>query len=124
MLNHQPALDPIFHALADGTRRQIVARLSLGAATVMDIATPLPVSLPAVMQHLKVLENAGLVTSHKAGRTRTCHLDPAALGRAEAWISDRRACWSQALDRLESFLAADDGVSEASSEPQITKDKT
>ena len=70
MLNHQPALDPIFHALADGTRRQIVARLCEGPTSVSTLAAPLAMSLPGVLQHLKVLEACGLVITAKEGRSR------------------------------------------------------
>jgi DNA-binding transcriptional ArsR family regulator len=105
-----PDLDPLFHALSDGTRRRIVARLSEGPASVSQIAGPLAISLPAVMQHLRVLEDSGIVRSQKAGRTRTCTLDAGALIRAETWIADRRRMWSDRLDRLEAFLAAEDAA--------------
>lgn len=105
MLNEQRLLDRMFHALADGSRRDMIARLSSGPASVGDLARPLGMSLPAVMQHLKVLEESGLVRSEKLGRIRTCKLQPAALERAERWIQDRRALWEDRLDRLGSFLA-------------------
>jgi DNA-binding transcriptional ArsR family regulator len=104
MLNQSPALDRMFHALADATRRDMVVRLSRGPATVSDLAGPLTMSLPAVMQHLQVLEASGLVRSHKAGRVRTCELEPEALGLAERWLGDRRAMWERRLDRLGDFL--------------------
>jgi DNA-binding transcriptional ArsR family regulator len=94
----------MYAALADGSRRSMVDRLSRGPATVKQLAEPLTMSLPAVLQHLRVLEESGLVRSAKAGRVRTCHLQPAALQQAEQWIADRRAGWVRRLDRLETFL--------------------
>ena len=98
----------MFAALADGSRRSMVDRLSRGPATVKELAEPLVMSLPAVLQHLRVLEESGLVRSHKTGRVRTCHLEPAALSAAERWIADRRAGWVGRLDRLGTFLEDDD----------------
>jgi DNA-binding transcriptional ArsR family regulator len=94
----------MYAALADGSRRSMVDRLSRGPATVKELAEPLTMSLPAVLQHLRVLEESGLVRSAKAGRVRTCHLQPAALQEAEQWIADRRAGWARRLDRLETYL--------------------
>lgn len=106
MLNSQPPnLDLMFQALADPSRRAIVERLSLGETSVSELAKPLAMSLPAVMQHLQVLETSGLVTSQKVGRVRTCRIDPDALTMAERWINDRRATWERRLDRLGRFLA-------------------
>ena len=102
MLNYQ--LDKTFAALADPARRAIVERLVEGPASVSELARPLPMSLPAVMLHLKVLEESGLVTSHKAGRVRTCRIEPQMLARAEHWVSERRAMWERNLDRLGQFL--------------------
>jgi DNA-binding transcriptional ArsR family regulator len=102
VLNHQ--LDLMYAALSDGSRRSMVDRLSRGPATVKELAEPLTMSLPAVLQHLRVLEESGLVSSAKAGRVRTCRLQPAALQAAEQWIADRRAGWVSRLDRLETFL--------------------
>ncbi|WP_308121441.1 ArsR/SmtB family transcription factor [Paractinoplanes bogorensis] len=104
MLNHSPSLDLMFAALADGSRRNMVDRLSRGPATVKQLAEPLAMSLPAVMQHLRVLEESGLVRSQKTGRVRTCYLEPAALNAAEQWIAERRAGWLSRLDRLGDFL--------------------
>jgi DNA-binding transcriptional ArsR family regulator len=104
VLNQSPSLDLMFAALADGSRRSMVERLSRGPATVTELATPLTMSLPAVLQHLRVLEESGLVSSAKAGRVRTCRLRPAALQAAERWIADRRAGWESRLDRLDTFL--------------------
>jgi DNA-binding transcriptional ArsR family regulator len=104
MLNHSAsALDTIFQALADPTRRAIVERLVRGPASVSELAEPLDMSLPAVMQHLAVLEDGGVVSSEKVGRVRTCRVGPG-LQLAEQWISDRRQSWERRLDRLEKFL--------------------
>ena len=100
-------LDKSFAALADPTRRALVERLSAGPATVSALAAPFAVSLAAVMQHLKVLEDAGLVTSAKQGRVRTCQIDPLMLRQVERWVSERRVQWAQRLDRLDSFLEED-----------------
>ena len=97
-------LDKSFAALADPTRRALVDRLSRGATSVSDLAAPMPMSLAAVMQHLKVLEDSGLVTSTKQGRVRTCRVDPRMLGLVERWVADRRAMWEQRLDRLDAML--------------------
>jgi DNA-binding transcriptional ArsR family regulator len=102
MLNYQ--LDKTFAALADPARRAIVERLVQGPATVSELAKPLPMSLPAVMLHLKVLEEAGLVTSQKMGRIRTCSIDPKMLGQAEQWVAERRLMWERNLDRLGAWL--------------------
>lgn len=97
-------LDLAFQALADPSRRAMVDRLVHGPATVSELAKPLAMSLPGVMQHLAVLEASGLVVSEKIGRTRTCRIDPKALTRAEQWIAERRALWERRLDRLGQFL--------------------
>ena len=97
-------LDPVFQALSNPTRRAIVDRLSRGPASVSSLAAPLPMSLPAVMQHLTVLEKSGLIRSEKVGRVRTCHIEWAALQTAEAWMLERRKTWEHRLDRLGDFL--------------------
>lgn len=104
MLNYQGPLDLAFQALGDPTRRAIVDRLAAGPASVSDLARPLPMSLPAVMLHLKVLEESGLVRSEKRGRVRTCRIEPAMLSQAERWITERRLMWEISLDRLGAFL--------------------
>jgi len=104
MLNHSPPLDLAFQALADPTRRAIVARLSLGPASVKQIAAPLPMSLPAVMQHLALLESSGLVASEKRGRVRTCRIAQEQVTACERWLSQQRAQWESRLDRLEDYL--------------------
>jgi DNA-binding transcriptional ArsR family regulator len=101
-------VDRVFRALADPSRSIIVERLSRGPATVSELARPLPMSLPAVVQHLQVLETSGLVRSAKIGRVRTCEIEPAALGPVEQWISARRSNWERRLDRLGDYLAESD----------------
>src|SRR6266849_3090910 len=93
-------LDSVFRALADPGRRVMLERLSQGPASVSELGRPLSMSLAAVLQHVQVLEACGLVRSQKAGRTRTCAIDPAGLQRAEAWISERRVMVERRLDRL------------------------
>ncbi len=104
MPNQSPGLDRLFHALADPARRAIIERLSRGPAPVSELARPLPMSLPSAMQHLGVLEAAGLVRSQKIGRVRICAIDAAALSQAEQWINARRSEWEHRLDRLGDYL--------------------
>ncbi len=104
MVNFSGDLDRLFHALADPTRRAMVERLSRGPAPVSELARPLPMSLPAAMQHLTVLEAAGLVRSEKIGRVRRCAIEPRALSQAEQWINARRLEWEQRLDRLDDYV--------------------
>src|ERR1700688_2455888 len=106
MVKYNRGLDATFQALADPTRRAIVSALARGGlATVTELARPHRMSLPAVMKHLKVLENAGLVTQRKFGRTRRCRLSARPLKKAEAWISQYRACWETQYDALDRYLA-------------------
>lgn len=104
MLNQNTALDLTFQALADPTRRSMLAQLARGPISVSELARPLAMSLPAVMQHLAVLEGSGLVRSEKVGRVRTCRIEPQALSLAERWINQRRAEWERHLDRLGQYL--------------------
>jgi len=99
------ATDAVFRALADPTRRAIVERLCTRPASVSELARPLAMSLPAVVQHLEILESSGLVQSEKVGRVRTCRVDPRALDGVDRWIHDRRATWARRLDRLGDLLA-------------------
>jgi DNA-binding transcriptional ArsR family regulator len=101
---HQLALDRTFHALSDPGRRRMVDRLSRSPASVSELAAPLEMTLSAVIQHLKVLEESGLVRSEKVGRVRTCRVEPGALRLAERWISERRETWERRLDRLDDLL--------------------
>jgi DNA-binding transcriptional ArsR family regulator len=100
------ALDTTFQALSDPSRRSIVTRLSRGPASVSELAEPLEISLPAVMQHLDVLQRSGLVRSEKVGRVRTCRLDPAPMRSVERWIAQHRGEWETHLDRLGDVLDA------------------
>jgi DNA-binding transcriptional ArsR family regulator len=105
MLNQTATLDPVFRALGDPTRREMVERLSHGPATVSQLAEPLDMTLSAVVQHLAILESSGLVRSRKVGRVRTCRLEAPALRSAEDWFSGQRALWERRLDRLAEVLA-------------------
>ena len=113
MLQH-PDVDSLFQALAVAPRRVMVERLSRGPVTVSDLARPLPMSLPAVMQHLQVLEASGLVRSEKTGRVRTCRIEPELLRTGEQWLGRQRTTWESKLDRLGDFLAEPPGTSEGS----------
>jgi len=104
MPNQGATLDRVFQALSDPSRRAMVERLSRGPASVSELAQPLAMSLPAVMQHLQVLETSGLVRSEKVGRVRTCRIEPVSLRTAEQWISDRQSGWERRLDRLGDYL--------------------
>jgi len=97
-------LDMAFRALADPTRRAMVERLSRGPASVSELAQPYAMSLPAIVQHLAMLEDSGLVRSEKVGRVRTFTMVPAALSLAEKWFNQRRTQWEQRLDRLGEHL--------------------
>jgi DNA-binding transcriptional ArsR family regulator len=108
MLNQYAALDSAFHALADPTRRSMVERLMRGPASMSQLAEPHAMSLPAVFQHLKVLEHCGLVRTEKKGRVRTCHFEPKTLRLAEQWFAERRALWEYRHDRLGEFLVETD----------------
>lgn len=106
MLQYQSEpLDLAFQALSDPGRRAMVERLSFGPASVSELARPLPMTLSAVVQHLKVLEEAGLVKSQKVGRVRTCTLEIRAMTQVERWIADRKRFWEQQYDQLEAYLA-------------------
>lgn len=104
MLQHKPPLDLAFQALSDPTRRAMIERLARGPASVSELAEPFPMSMSAVVQHLKVLEASGLVASEKVGRIRTCRVEPEALTAAERWLNARRQSVEHSLDRLAVFL--------------------
>jgi DNA-binding transcriptional ArsR family regulator len=97
-------LDHTFAALADPTRRAILARLALGEATVSELAQPFEVSLPAISRHLKVLETADLILREKRAQQRVCHLNPEALKTASDWIEQNRRMWEERFDRLDAYL--------------------
>jgi DNA-binding transcriptional ArsR family regulator len=119
----EPPIDVVFHALSDANRRTMIDRLLDGPASVSELARPLAISLPAVVQHLHVLEASGVVRSHKVGRVRTCEIEPRALSTAERWISERRAMWEAQLDRLGEFLATGTDESEPSTPSKKTSSK-
>ncbi|WP_300545233.1 metalloregulator ArsR/SmtB family transcription factor [Maricaulis sp.] len=104
MPNYQMHLDSTFHALADPTRRAVIARLIQGPASVSELAAPFDMALPSLMQHLKVLERGGLIRSQKEGRVRTCRVEPARLTEAQDWLAEQRALWERRLDRLDDYL--------------------
>lgn len=104
MPNRAVRLDPVFRALSDPTRRQVIRRLGRGPATTTDLAADAQMALPSFLQHLEVLEKAKLVRSRKAGRVRTFTLTPEPLRDAERWMSDQRALWEQRFDQLDSYL--------------------
>ncbi len=103
------SLDAIFGALADSSRRTILARLAEGPATVGELAEPLPMSLPAVSKHLKVIERAGLLTRNKEGRIHQLRLTPRVMDEAEEWMARTRAFWEALLDKLEKYLKEEKG---------------
>jgi len=105
MVTSQRQLDSVYAALADRTRRAILARLAAGESTVGVLAKPFAISRPAISKHLRVLERAGLVRRTRAGRVSRCHLDARPLADASGWIEHYRRHWEQRFDRLESYLA-------------------
>ena len=105
MLEQPVALDRVFRALSDPSRRAMVERLSRGPASVSELAEPFPFTLAAVAQHLKVLEDSGIVRTEKVGRVRTCRIEAAVLGSAEDWIAQRRSLWERRLDKLGDLLS-------------------
>jgi DNA-binding transcriptional ArsR family regulator len=97
-------LDLAFQALADSSRRAMVIRLTRGPATVSQLAAPLQMSMPSVLQHIDVLQRSGLVHSEKVGRVRTCRLEPAPMRTLEHWIAEHRTVWERSFDRLGQVL--------------------
>lgn len=97
-------LDPVFRALADPTRRAVLARLSSGPTAVSELARPFDMALPSFTQHLTVLERSGLVRSRKVGRVRTYSISMRPLALAEDWMAEQRSIWEQRLDPLDDFL--------------------
>jgi DNA-binding transcriptional ArsR family regulator len=104
-MKKKPNIDRIFHALGDPTRRAMMVRLSQGPMSVSQLAEPFDISLAAVVQHLQVLEECGLVQTEKVGRVRSCRIEPTGLDAMEQWIRDRRSAWERRLDRLGNLLA-------------------
>lgn len=101
-------VNAVFHALGDPTRRAILERLSNGPVSVSRLAEPLDMTLAAVVQHLQVLEESGLVHTEKVGRVRTCRIESSGLSVAAKWIEDRRSIWERRLDRLGDLLAEEE----------------
>jgi DNA-binding transcriptional ArsR family regulator len=101
---HSQVLDRTFSALSDPTRRDILERLSSGPASISQLAVPIGISLPGVMKHVRILEEAKLVTTEKHGRTRECRIAPGDIDEVTDWIEHYRRMWEQRLDRLEALL--------------------
>jgi DNA-binding transcriptional ArsR family regulator len=108
MRKKKPDIDRVFHALGDASRRAIMEKLSQGPISVSRLAKPLDITLAAVVQHLQVLEESGLVQTEKVGRVRTCRIESAGLSVAQQWIAERRSMWERGLDRLGDLLADPD----------------
>jgi DNA-binding transcriptional ArsR family regulator len=103
--SNESDLDQVFQALADPTRRRVIERLVSGPASTSELAEPFDMALPSFLQHLRVLERAGLVTSTKTGRVRTYQLAPRGLELADGWLADQRRLWERRLDQLDDLLA-------------------
>ncbi len=104
MPNQQTTLDHAFQALADPTRRAVIQQLAHGPSTVSDLAAPFDMAMPSFLQHLRVLEKGGLITTQKTGRVRTCKFRPEKLAEAQDWLAEQRKLWDDRLDRLESYI--------------------
>jgi DNA-binding transcriptional ArsR family regulator len=106
MANPGLALDTVFHALADPTRRAVIARLGRGTATVSELAQPFDMALPSFVKHIAVLEKSRLIISRKQGRVRTCSLERDNVVAAEQWFNELRAQWVSRYDKLETLIAS------------------
>jgi len=115
-----PDLDATFAALADPTRRAILARLASGPASVTELGAPFPMSQPAISKHLKVLERAGLISRGRDAQRRPCRLEPAALAQADAWLEGYRRFWEESFARLDALLE-ELKAQEADEDPPNTK---
>ena len=104
MENNYTALDSVFHALADPTRRAVIQQLGEGSATVSELAEPFNMALPSFMKHIGVLEASGLITSKKIGRVRTCKIKPTKLADAEKWFDEQRVLWEGRTDRMAQYV--------------------
>src|SRR5689334_8233003 len=104
MENYHASLDGVFHALADPTRRSVIARLGRGSASIKELAAPFGLGLPSFLKHIKVLENSGLIASEKKGRVRTCTLKRGNLTAAEKWFDEQRKAWASRYDNLDNLL--------------------
>lgn len=103
-MKHSAALDLMYAALADASRRAIIARLAKGPASVSELARPLNMSLPAISPHLKLLEESGFVASRKQGRVRMCRIEPKRLDAAQAWLAKQHSVWAARLDRMDAYV--------------------
>lgn len=108
MVNYQPGLDPVFAALADPTRRAMIAQLRAGERSISDLAAPHAMSLAGASKHVRVLENAGLIHREKRGRTHVCTLETGPLHEAERWLNEQARSWNARLDALEQALDTED----------------
>jgi DNA-binding transcriptional ArsR family regulator len=104
MENYSVSLTNTFHALADPTRRSVIARLSSGSASIKELAEPFDLGLPTFLKHIKVLENSGLIESKKVGRVRTCNLKRETLAAAEKWFDEQRTSWESRYENLDNLL--------------------
>lgn len=104
MAKYDPDLSLLFHALSDPTRRMMLARLARSPAAVTELAGPTGLRLPTIMRHLSVLEDAGLITSSKDGRVRSCAFQPEALAPMRDWLEEQRQIWEARMDRLEDYV--------------------
>lgn len=109
MVKSSTALDDTFAALSNPARRAMIARLSRGPASVSELAKPLRMSLPAVVQHLQLLERGGLVASRKVGRVRTFRVERKRLEAAQTWLAAQREAWEARFDRLDAYLLNEEG---------------
>lgn len=104
MDQYSEGLNAVFQALADPTRRAVIARLGRGSASVTDLAKPFEMALPSFMKHIRRLEGSGLIRTHKHGRVRTCTIEKKKFAMIEAWLDEQRTLWEGRLDRLEQFV--------------------
>ncbi|HEY8023406.1 MAG TPA: metalloregulator ArsR/SmtB family transcription factor [Burkholderiaceae bacterium] len=104
MENYSTSLDNVFHALADPTRRSVIARLGSGSASIKELAEPFGLGLPSFLKHIKVLESSGLIASEKVGRVRTCKLRRENVLAAEKWFGAQRAAWVSRYENLDNLL--------------------
>lgn len=105
MDNNSPDLDTVFLAFADPTRRAVLRKLGQGPASVSDLSAPFDMALPPFMKHIRTLENAGLITTRKDGRVRTCEINPARYAEVERWLNDQRKDWASRYRKLDALLA-------------------
>jgi DNA-binding transcriptional ArsR family regulator len=104
MAQYSPALDEVFQALSDPTRRAVLGRLGAGSASVGELAAPFEMALPSFMKHIRYLEKSGLIRTRKTGRVRTCTLERKSFAVVESWLDEQRRIWEDRTDRLERFV--------------------